>query len=347
MVRIVQVRSGVADGVALRPPLFPETAQKEQPRAWGPEAPGLLAARGAARCGGRPLVEGVGGHDAALALDRPPEHGLFEDRLRLGVEGACADSGVLGPPRNQAPAERRKAPQPRVVPRARSPRARSPGARRSSGARKARGGRPPRRRRAGGRCPRRDGWRRNDHTSARTLPIGAPASRRQSPSWERPTRAQFADAVDRVDGTGLAEVVGARLALHLQGRVRDIEALCRQTPSPVRRRPGPPRGSGARRARRGPKAPCTSLDRLQQCRSWTAVTPFVAEIAAASAATSRSGGVDSSRTSRLACTSRQALAPMSSVIEEGGDGSRASKRPVREDHRPRHDHADGGRRRRP
>ena len=62
--------------VAFRPPLFKKTAQKEQPRAWGPEAPGLLAARGAARCGGSPLVEGVGGQHAALALDCPPEHGL-------------------------------------------------------------------------------------------------------------------------------------------------------------------------------------------------------------------------------------------------------------------------------
>ena len=87
----------------------------------------------------------------------------------------------------------------------------------------------------------------------------------------------------------------------------------------------------------------TSLDRLQQCRSWTSVTPWVAEI------TERDGGrrrgrqgVASSRTPTLARTSRQASAPMRSATSSATTGSSAHETTRREYHRPGHDDPEGG-----
>src|SRR6185295_3672735 len=52
-----------------------------------------------------PLIEAIGGYQAAFLLEAPAEGGLLGDALGAGVDHAVADGRLLGPVGDEAPAQ--------------------------------------------------------------------------------------------------------------------------------------------------------------------------------------------------------------------------------------------------
>ena len=146
----------------------------------------LLRLAGLGQLLGRvPLEVAVGRQQAAPLRERPLERRLLRDGLHPGVDHPVADRGVLGPGRDQPPAEHpelalRRLLLLRVVAEAARRRRTPPWwGRRCSRARAARGIRDSRRPRTPRRGPRDAGWRRSGRTCGQPSPTATDSPRRQ------------------------------------------------------------------------------------------------------------------------------------------------------------------------
>src|SRR5690242_9117254 len=80
--------------------VLPKTREAEKPSAFHADEVGLLRFRVLA-----PLVEAVGRDEAAAPVEGVAEGRLLGEALCSGVDELRADGGILGPVRDEAPAD--------------------------------------------------------------------------------------------------------------------------------------------------------------------------------------------------------------------------------------------------